>query len=179
MRIRNSIVLTGAVFVSLALPGLADLTDNPSDFNSPSSSAGADLRGPVQPGDTVPFTNVNNPPPLYQQPKLDDSYINSGSSNNSSNNSAANNSQANNQGRPLYAQPQDATDNPATGPKKSKHQSSGSSPGVAGAALGVPDRAAKTSVGLTDRAAKQSVGLADRAAKTSVGVPVKVIKSLF
>jgi hypothetical protein len=153
------------------LPGLADLTDNPSDFNSP--SAGTDLRGPVQTGETVPFTNVNNPPPVYQQPKLDNAYPNSG---------ASTASPAYNPSAPVPQYSAPDAERPL--PKKK------GSGGVAGATLGVPDRAAKSSVGLTDRAAKSSVGLtdraakssvglADRAAKTSVGVPVKIMKSLF
>jgi hypothetical protein len=172
MRIRNTIVLTGAALASFMLPSLADLTDNPSDFNSP--SAGTDLRGPVQTGETVPFTNVNNPPPVYQQPKLDNAYTNGGASTAS----PANNPSA---PAPQYSAPD--AEHPL--PKKK-----GGGGGVTGATLGVPDRAAKSSVGLTDRAAKSSVGLtdraakssvglADRAAKTSVGVPVKIMKSLF
>lgn len=56
-----------------------------------------------------------------------------------------------------------ATSKPA---RRAKHKRHGFSP--AGAVLGMPDRAVKTSVGLTDRTVK-----------TGLGVPAKTTKEVF
>ncbi len=92
-----------------------------------------------------------------------------------------------NQGAPMMAAPVQPQTSPMMGApvKMKKHKG-----GVVGAAVGLPDRTAKTGVGMTDRTAKTGagmvdrtaktgVGLTDRAAKTTVGLPAKATKEVL
>jgi hypothetical protein len=79
------------------------------------------------------------------------------------------------QGAPMMMGPVPAQTTPMMNgaPAKMKKHNGG----VVGAAVGLPDRTAKTGVGMTDRTAKTGVGMVDRTAKTGAGLTDRAVKT--
>ena len=170
MRIASSLSLAGAFALIFAAGAMADLTDPTSDSSIP--LRGSEAGTVVQPADIQPFTNTGSstnsiarPEDFQLQPKS---------------NSLTNTTTGGDTIKPFSGRQAEKEPKPI---KQHSDSLTGDALGVpdraAKSSLGLTDRAAKSSVGLSDRAAKGSVGLADRAAKTGIGVPGKILKSLF